>query len=575
MNIDGKRLFRVIAESIIRGGVKAIPFVGSGIDQATFGIKDAISNAEAKELLRRIVDQVNEIRPVERELSDRDIAAIVEGLLEKPEVVEIINQIQKVNLSALRELSGVMASVQRLSTNAEAITFEVKAIRENVVLGNESILRQIRESSLFNATAYTHIQDSLSYLSSLLVQFDNGDQRSLQEIYGALKVLDARLLDLSAHSFRVALESLSSGRELSATMDFSELHRYLFSPYMQDPMAPLCVYLIHNSPSPLFLLPASLVEMQHYLSHELITFFDRKRLADRLSLLLTSPKGPERPLGDIDGRSLQLLANLTMHNNSPLQRMKRLLENGLIRCWDKPCPNEGSLRRYTETVFSLLSRFRRRRPSRVANLIDAENLSLLELLNSSADSGQQRFVHVSGAKAMKEAAANLFAADDIPLVVHPLTWSYRAYVTRLGGQFEHGHLLSISETLEETGSFVRCWVDRLSKQPIWDEIERLSETLERVHGSLVAFRQVVEPFHRLVLETEIADLSLKMKPFGTTLWEQDFDRAVDETLGVIFGLLSYVGPLDRRMKPFSALADEIGQVDKKSREAEPLLRDIE
>ena len=43
---SGRDLFKIISESILRAGIKSIPIIGEGIDQATFGVKDAISNEE-------------------------------------------------------------------------------------------------------------------------------------------------------------------------------------------------------------------------------------------------------------------------------------------------------------------------------------------------------------------------------------------------------------------------------------------------------------------------------------------------------------------------------------------------
>ncbi len=574
MKINGSQLIRIVAESVLRGGVRSIPFIGSGVDQATFGIKDAICNREVMDLLERILRKVNEIRPSEKDLTDQEINVLLGKLSKDSEIREIENQIQNINLSTLRELARVSASIQALVVKRDAIDFDVKAIKANVISGNQEILKRIEQSVLFSHKEYTRIQDSLSYISSLLIETHQRKKRNLREIYNALNELNIGLLDLSGYSFRVALESLPVNKHLSVTVDFSEIYRYSFSPYLEDPLAPLSVYLMHNSKSPLFLLPGTAIEMDNYLSRQLSIFVDRKKLVYRLSVMLNPQKQNDlmRPFGNINIENLKFLANLTMHENSPLQRMKRLSATGRVKYWNEPIPDDRDWQEYMEVAFKYLCNYRPSESSRYANLIDSKNLSLLGFLNAHANSSQPKFIHVSGAKSMELVGRKLsetknpdFGSDNIPLVFHPLTWSYREYIPNLNDHFEHHDLIRFSKDIEQLSFFVRRWIDRL-KKPSWDEMPILSKDLSRVYNSLVSFRPAVEPFHRMILETEIADLSLKIKPFGTTLWEQEFNRVIDETIEVIFDLLSHVQPIVYELQSFAALAKELGD-DNKEMEA--------
>src|SRR5437016_1565615 len=104
---SGRALFRLILESLIRAGVKSLPIVGSGLDQAYWGTKDAVAKAELRSLVETILSNVNEIRNSVQDPRPEDIASITEVMLSRSDVQSAIDRLDRANASTLKILVGV------------------------------------------------------------------------------------------------------------------------------------------------------------------------------------------------------------------------------------------------------------------------------------------------------------------------------------------------------------------------------------------------------------------------------------------------------------------------------------
>jgi len=197
---------------------------------------------------------------------------------------------------------------------------------------------------------------------------------------------------------------LPRDRQLCLTVDFSEIHRYAASPHSDDPIGAFSVYDFRAVSAPFYLLPGSAFELNAFLKRRLLDFADpkelRKKLRARIKQLLIGQHTTYRASFD-----LEFLADVTLNDNSPLQRISRLFKDQRVILWNQTLPSERELRQGVELLFQSLTEVRPNAPH--ANFIDAQNLAIVRSLNAALQPGHSPVVHISGSPSLIRVARKI------------------------------------------------------------------------------------------------------------------------------------------------------------------------
>src|ERR1035441_8331035 len=267
------------------------------------------------------------------------------------------------------------------------------------------------------------------------------------------------------------------------------------------------------------------------------------------------------PAGDVQDFAgfMGYLADAAFERNSPMQRLKRLFDDKMVVPWSTVLPPADDLKPLIETAWTFLNRTR---PNSVwANLIDAENLSVVAYHNWYQTGDSDRIVHLTTSRRTQEAAAALQPPATAtaqclsePSTLDPLTWCFGLYAAEQ--QIDVKKLLPISEIVAILDNRLRRWRTFLEK-PLDPEISGLRKELRIVGEALSDFRNVIDPWHRRVLQEEGRDLLPGHDYRDRTQWEVEFNAAHDRVIAVILDLQAYLEPFVRAARPFFELSERL------------------
>jgi hypothetical protein len=548
---NGRRTFGIVVGALLRAGIKAIPFIGSALDQATFGVKESLEKAEAKDVLNRIVMMLQEYQST-RDIKNADAAGIASDLAKLAGAAYVIERLEAASPSTQRTLAAaVMALEERVGAAVDTV-MDVRDIAKAI----EKTTQRVRQSQLSADARYQHIVDSLDRISETLSSTATSPGRTLRQVYDDLARLDSAILVRTARSIKHSLILLHGGRGPAgfATVDFDVMHDYAYSPYLRRAEDSFSVAALCTSNRPLFMLPGTMIELDSFLRGAYNVAlnqasFQKLDLERKLAgLMRANDDDPVSPL--LVGR----LADIAFSNNSPLQRLKRLVDEKKVVPWESPLPSGGELRPRIDAALDALTA--ERPSSHRANSIDALNLAVIACLNDH-EPDANRILHVTRSIAAERAARQLQAwptaelRHSLPLTCDPCTWSFLVYAER------HQRYSTTLDNACEVLEFVKGNLDgwRKALRNIFDcNVMDIREELQVVKGALAAFSDAVDPWHRYVLDVEGRDLLPEHYFQGSTQWELELRVARDRLISLIVDLQAFFEPFVRAAHPFIDLS---------------------
>lgn len=557
--MTGRSLLRLVVQSLLRAGIKSIPFAGSGIDQLTFGIKDAISNTEVRNLIEGILCELGELRHYIEAQDAEKMASTADALLERPEMQVIARRLEEANASALVAVATFLREMARHSQTPGAPEIDLREVSGSVESATSAIMQELKRSENPTELQYRRVQEQLHGIEHIVSQGGTFSRPPLEDVLAAVEGLDMRLVGFSAFAVRTAFD-IGQVENLRLTVDFSEIYRYSMSPYSDDPAGAFAVYVFRSPHAPLYILPGTALELDGFLRRRFAIFADPARFHETLRARLSLWIGRERP--NLGASDLAFLADATLNRRSPLQRLSSLINEGRVAPWSGPLPSKKDLANSVEVALNALSRVRPHAGS--ANAIDALNLATVALLNATGGSGHAPAIHVSGARTLEQIQEHVrkfmgghLALDAIPLVVHPAAFAYASYLAQGDTKGSKERLVAAARTIERLPALTKSWIDTI-RDLDFEVVGRMGSDLRSAAKALDVLHGAVSPFHRVLLESEVADLIGEVDVFGTTVWGAQFEEVHSRLVGTIAHLLSYVEPLATSMRPFLQLTGAIG-----------------
>ena len=128
---DGQERLRIILESLIRAGLKSFPVFGTGIDQATFGTKEAIQNVTVNEILKQIQTKLLlniEIESIYR-AEQKDLLKNIENLFEQ-HIDSVLNISKKLETLDSLVLTSIINKIES-QKGLELVDYKVDTMKGN------------------------------------------------------------------------------------------------------------------------------------------------------------------------------------------------------------------------------------------------------------------------------------------------------------------------------------------------------------------------------------------------------------------------------------------------------------
>lgn len=559
----GEPLFRLVAEALLRAGVKSIPLLGSGLDQATFGIKDAIASATLRKSLRAIVSELGQLRESLAKRSEADIASLVESLLGRPSVQQLVQDLGRLRSDSLAGLADFLQRLARESGQLEDVGSELRSASTALECVAARLVELVGSHAREAIAQYDNVGARLARIEKLLIGPVLPSGRPLEDVVAALEHLGLQWLCRSACAVRRGCELVGYGPPC-ATVDFCEVYRYAMSPFLRDPISSFTVYDFQTSASPLYLLPASASELSAFLHYTYLHLADPASLRARLREKLAMLSGQQAP--DLHARELAFLADATLSYRSPLQRLRSLFKQRRIAIWQRPLPSGKELQGLLNTVRGVLGAIRGPGISWRANEVDAWNLATVCMLRLSGAHDMSSITHLSGCRALLGAALKMQRrarvgrdSEAFPLVLDPCDLAFAHYLRsshgRLGSDLNRiGFAARVTEGLPED---VRSWAETIRAYDA-ARIASMAPAIRVAREGLQTLRTAIVPFQEILLQEEIRDVEAKVPCGGATSWESKFEEAHSRVIATIADLLSYLEPVEESIRPFRELRS-IGQ----------------
>ncbi len=568
---SGRDRFRIVVECLLRSGAKLIPFAGSAVHQATFGIKDAFAQANTRRIIEAIYQELQGLGDeLPSELTPDDIDRVVDGLLAHSHVRALVEELENASATTLKALAHLTRVLARRTEDIVEL-----AERVDSRLGLLTAVHRRREES-----AERFESDLMDQLRSIHERVDQVFQHlgppshwERAPLYLLVRQLSdclpqAGVLVSAARRLDTAAVLLDSGRDLETTVDCSEIYAFCFSPWsLQDDEAPLLEYLFSASETPFYLLPDTIYELHGIITRRLNAFLDyravKKRFLERTSRRPSrQPEQGQRSEEpqEMEEGELALLAAIASESLDPYGRLKRLLDCGVLAPWPTHRVPHAMADRLRTTAMRVLASLRPGR--RGANSVDAGNLAMLAALNAAAGPSGAVTCHLSRSKVMNYAAAHLarfhqefripsgpwgspiLRAGPLALYVHMLRRSDRreaSYLLRLAGAAK---------------SFVLLREDALRalRDPSPAKLITLASEVASCQHALERFTDELAGFHIALsrIDKDRLGSDLRCGKDGASL-VSEFDAAYERVTGILSDLLAHLQPLKEAYHPFTEI----------------------
>jgi len=566
----GRQLYRLIAEQILRGAIKLIPVAGDAVEQVTFGVKDAISDAELRKIVDNIYTEVKARAGGAHDFSDAQIEQITAVLLDKPRIQQAVAELQSVSASTRRSLTRLLLEAQQ----------ESRATRETVegfqgaVLELRSILDTVQQGLQRKQASehdkFSRLRDQLDRIEQALHTDVRAGRTSLEQIYQGLSRLDTGTLMAAGQSIETATYLSARDLNIRLTVDLSEIWGYAFAPFRSDPADAFDVFVFRRRTEPLYLLPGTVSELlrhMHRLHTNLLDYGRARRRAEQTlsrfekmtkvgwTEFVSTASAP-------DAYALHLVGTAASRLSSPLSRMLQLLEGGSFSPWPDTLSWGSEIEEARRVILERLHRYRPGKP--VSNSVDAINLAQIAALNSTAPEQHMRTGHLSRSPLLRRVAQQLLSSRRMPalgvgqscLVVDPYSWAIQTYLSDLDLTPCRAPLLRDSRSIQSLAHLIRD-VGQWLEDPRDDAVDVLVQSMKKCRSALVEVSNVLGPFHADVVDEEVSDFSRCIGDRGSAMWEARFNEAREEVLNILNDLLAWLEPLRDAYQPFWELAESL------------------
>lgn len=254
-----------ILESIVRALIKLIPVAGEAIDQATFGSKDAIENAELHETIKEIYKIVLEVSEQNKGTVKKGTETILPKVLISPNAPKIIAKLENISSQDLDTLIQIMLQIQSsLSETSETISIFRTSV-ENIQLQQQKTVEQLGDTKITLQNIENSILERLNRLEDMVLKKSFYNLQDLQEIYEELNALDLSYLEQTSRSLVHASLLVRTGKKIIWALDTSELIGLARAPYNTDWHSGFLAFLMQNLEYPLYILPPTELELSHFI----------------------------------------------------------------------------------------------------------------------------------------------------------------------------------------------------------------------------------------------------------------------------------------------------------------------
>lgn len=261
----GRRTLKIVATALLRAGIKAVPLVGSALDQATFGVKDAFSSAEVRDILSRMLSILEHYRmtPV---AADKESQHIVAELMDHPEASELIARLDTASACTRMVLAKVLMELENQLNSTNELMIDVHGIVSSVEDATHQTLELVRDSHSRLDAQYSQIKEALNAISEALDGPRVPPERTLFALFRLLDDLETAPLQRAARAVRSSLQHFSRSAG-AITVDFAVMHQYAYAPFRRNVEQSFSVAAFHISRQPVYILPGTIREVNNFLTH--------------------------------------------------------------------------------------------------------------------------------------------------------------------------------------------------------------------------------------------------------------------------------------------------------------------
>ncbi len=534
---SGNKKGKQILESIVRALIKLIPVAGESIDQATFGSKDAIEDAELHEMVQVIYKIVTEIYQRDLPNTNLKLETILEEIILMPRIQDIQLELNNISEETLDRLIGLIVQLQvDVAENNEVIESFTESINHVQDLQNRAI-KEAQESRTSQKEFENQLFERLEKLETKLEQLTMSKSplpsRDLKDISRELEHIEVDYLVDTSMNLVIASNLIQSNYEFEWAVDFSELHGYARAPFSDyktlrktDLYAGFRVYLFKSSDSPLYILPPTEIEIRQFLESTKLSFMNR------------------------------LNANQVLF----LRRLREILYHSNIKRWVITSNTKYDLN-YTPLAYEYFQRFRPLAVNINSSFIDAHVASFINEHNNKQDNNRLGFItssttflHVIQRMIELDVYQGLYISSQ-SIVINPYIYTVLLYVKsnqqRLKSLLDCTAHAEITTKIKKKFSDIRLWLSK----PTINSLEMVMLEIQHIRDSLIDVSKVTRPFHEEVIDAQLKDYKDLLQNNSTQYFKQTFDKALSESLSITTDLVSYLKPIDDALKPFRDFYD--------------------
>jgi hypothetical protein len=393
---------RIFIESIARAGLLAIPVVGSAIEKASFGFKDALASADLQAIVRLIETELRRHTLENQTLSEEAIQQITKSVLASPGAKALAEAIESASLRTTNSLTEILLQIADLKSIDQESARLAMTEFDKLQAGQYEILHNIRRGADLE-------QEILNQIFLKLDQLTKHRGRRPKELLQTLESLEAKRMLRNVGYIWTAALHIANRPEPFVTTDLSEIFGYINWPSEHEDIFLADAALFEINPDPVYLLPGTTQELDSWL--ELIS---RKVFSSAGKLAI--------------GRIEHSL--LPFHLLFPIDRLLQLFEKGRL----SKCPVEEPSKTSDQLHNICFEVMREAAPKRNAwsVAIDCYNLAFLCVSIGKKWLANRAPVLVSRDRFLPIAENALKAANllpyPIPLIAHPIEWSYDTFL---------------------------------------------------------------------------------------------------------------------------------------------------
>jgi len=512
-----RRKVRLFVETLLRAGLLVIPAVGSALEKAAFGIKDASATEELLSLVRTVEQTLREHAGERHVLSEAEIERLSQAILEKSVSQELMAVFEAVSDQLFLLVSEVLAEVT-------SHTGVLKELQRETRLAHDALLKK-QDELLIGLRLQAERQDRL--LSAILEQakcLQKNPRTPPAELLSILEYPEVlRALDFAGNVIQ-AVSFHAERTKAIVSADFSELWSFAQGGIGGDELYPATIALFRHSRVPIFALPGTLKEILRFLWLE-------SRGLLRISANLASGRG-------LKAQPTSVLLGL--------QSLRSAIQDDIVRPW-KETRITDELRAIEMDAAQFIARRKGlRHPMSIRS--DALNIACLAQIAARKPDDCEAVVFVSRDKSLGPTmrAIGKHMGSLRPQIVNPVEWAFDAFLRSDDiGETLRREALALRMFKCDISSILSKITDALRSSSA-DEIIGVQPKLASFIAVLSASRGSLRGFSNwLAVLAEEGSATI-----ARSVWEHGLMEAYTEALRALTGLERYVESLARAFDPF-------------------------